>query len=746
MRQFKLSGWAVLLLTLSTISLTSFAEVAPDPVQSATWVVDPNDPGDDLPPTGRSLFDLLFTTREGNEQVYDIPFPFSRVIERIERELPKHQSGVSTLKKVLIPLGRSLQRDAAAPDFFKYPRVLLAVDTEPTVPDGRRPIFLKDRLFLGYQEKSNIIEVISYNQSAGRFEFQVVKDYGPGRRPRVRYANRALCTSCHQNGAPIFPQARWDETNSNRLIAARLLKEKPVFYGIVANPEYALPAAMDSATDRANLFSAYQLLWREGCGGSQSRAEAIRCRAGAFTAMLQHRLGAFSHFDKHARFYRDYFVPVLTDNWWERWPGGLYIPDPNIANRVPRLASPEVPAELDPLTPRLPLTTWSVDRDLHRVIVGLSQFLPAADLRRLDAYLFDKGVRTNAPQQRFHGVCEFVRPDALAAGNSLSVECGMSGGSDGKAFDLVADVLIESDRVASQTVNALAMTDGTLLTGLVHSRGRIKPDGDHWAANLALSERSSGLHVRLPDGSVVREVQLRWPKTSTADGQLPPEDRFTGEATLTVMHDFSPVNDAIADMIAQVDENRLDVFAAKPFRGTKAMQVLFSYLGLRPTKWCCDEVARMPRVRVDEGGGAVDSDLQVSLQQHGALRTFYRYCATCHRTDNRFPPNFLSGDPGQVVINLTQCAERILFRLHMWQLPPHTRPKSPMPPASRLRSLNYSANEWRNSTELTRLQRYVKGLLENQEGKSRRGEDLLTSDYEALRACLNPYLREVRVH
>ena len=88
MRLLKLSAWVVCLLTLSLMSLPSSAEVAPGAVQSATWVVDPNDPGDDLPPSGRSLFDLLFTTRAGNEQVYDIPFPFSRVIERIERELP----------------------------------------------------------------------------------------------------------------------------------------------------------------------------------------------------------------------------------------------------------------------------------------------------------------------------------------------------------------------------------------------------------------------------------------------------------------------------------------------------------------------------------------------------------------------------------------------------------------------------------------------------------------------------------
>ncbi|MFQ5983168.1 MAG: hypothetical protein ACE5KS_07325, partial [Woeseiaceae bacterium] len=151
---------------------------------------------------------------------------------------------------------------------------------------------------------------------------------------------------------------------------------------------------------------------------------------------------------------------------------------------------------------------------------------------------------------------------------------------------------------------------------------------------------------------------------------------------------------------------------------------------------CCDDIAGMPPARVDEGGNVLDSELQASLQNQGAVRTFYRYCATCHQTDNRFPPSFLSGDAGQVVANLTQCAERIFFRLHMWQLDGEHRPKSPMPPVSRLRSLNYAENEWRSSPELARLQRYIRRLLENEEGKSRRAEDLLASDYEALRTCL----------
>jgi hypothetical protein len=98
---------------------------------------------------------------------------------------------------VLIPLGRSLQRTAAAPDFFRHPRAVVAVTGE-----GTGPMRAKDRLFIGYQDTSGLLEVISFNEAAGRFEFQIVRDYRAGGTPRVSYANRNVCIACHQNHAP----------------------------------------------------------------------------------------------------------------------------------------------------------------------------------------------------------------------------------------------------------------------------------------------------------------------------------------------------------------------------------------------------------------------------------------------------------------------------------------------------------------------------------------------------------------
>ena len=108
------------LLTLAALLvLAALAATAAGPGAPAPWAVDPEDPGEDLPPAGRSLFDSLVTVQRGGERVYDVPFPFANLVRAVADLAPS--------ERVLIPLGRSLQRNAAAPRFFHAPRAILAV-------------------------------------------------------------------------------------------------------------------------------------------------------------------------------------------------------------------------------------------------------------------------------------------------------------------------------------------------------------------------------------------------------------------------------------------------------------------------------------------------------------------------------------------------------------------------------------------------------------------------------------------
>lgn len=311
----------------------------------------------DLPPSGHSRFDQLI----GNAPV---PYPFSRLVQIINRQMLPDPGGLSPLKITLIPLGRSLQREAGAPDYFHFPRVVAAADGDSRT--GIPP--LKDRLFLGYHEKGNVLEVISYNDTAGRFEFQVVRDYQAGRTPQVFYAPRSLCLACHQNDAPIFARPLWDETPANPAIAQRLRQSGRDFYGVkLSGTDIAY--FIDNATDRANLFSVWQTLWQQGCGTGEA---GDRCRMAALAAALD-----------YARFKTlpsDNALTTLAQRWPTLWPNGLSIPNPDLPNRNP-LAALQAGSS-DPLLLRPPLETWQTP-DITAFVVGLAGMLDPGMIKAL---------------------------------------------------------------------------------------------------------------------------------------------------------------------------------------------------------------------------------------------------------------------------------------------------------------------------------------------------------------------------
>ena len=312
---------------------------------------------DDLPPVGHSRFDQLV----GNAPV---PYPFARLVKMLNQQMLQDPGGLPSLKITLIPLGRSLQRNAGAPDFFRFPRVVAAADGNNR--PGVSP--LKDRLFLGYHEKGTVLEVISYNDDAGRFEFQVVRDYEAGKTPQVYYARRSLCMACHQNAAPIFARPLWDETPANPAIAKKLRATNQHFYGVkITGTDIAY--FIDAATDRANLFAVWQMMWQQGCGEDEA---GDRCRMAAFSAALD--------YTRAKKQPADTALPALDRNWKSHWPQGLAIPNPDLPNRNP-LDILHFAAH-DPLLLRQPLATWIVP-DKTAFIVGLAGMLDTAAIKQL---------------------------------------------------------------------------------------------------------------------------------------------------------------------------------------------------------------------------------------------------------------------------------------------------------------------------------------------------------------------------
>ena len=358
----------------AAVVLTGSVTVVPVSGSAApAWAVDPSDPGANRPAHGQSLFDQI--NPDG------VPFPFEMLVRKIEAAAGCKSGACMT--SVFVPLSRSLQRMAAAPDFFSFPRVIAAMTA-----DGGGHLLAKDRVYLGYQERAGVIEVISYNEAAARFEFQLVRNYLPHGKPETVYASRAVCTACHQNHGPVFSRQQWDETNANPRIATRLVSDngriREQLYGVTIRRGVDLPNAIDDSTDRANLFAVVNRIWRDACDSV--------CRRYALQAALQYRLSQEQGFEAMPA-----VAVTVAQRFAAQWPSGLAIPNPDLPNRDPLAFADDratvnqidVGAAFEALAPRAPIEVWTGDDALlvPRFVAGLASLFTQADVRELDAAL-----------------------------------------------------------------------------------------------------------------------------------------------------------------------------------------------------------------------------------------------------------------------------------------------------------------------------------------------------------------------
>ena len=686
-------------------------DAAPHP----KWAVSPASPGRDKPPAGRSLFDFITHREQDGRLVEDVPFPFPALLQRLG-ERAGCNPAPECVRTVLIPLGRSLQRMSAAPDFFGHPRIVAAVVGE----GAGAAALLKDRIYIGYQEKAALLEVISYNEAAGRFEFQLVHDYRAGATPRVNYARREVCAACHQNIAPIFSRPLWAETNANPAVATQLAKHGDAFSGVPVDRGVDIPSAIDTSTDHANLLGVWQRLWRDACGGRD--AAGRRCRGAALLAALQYRLSGERGFDESAPGWRNDFLPVFTREWHVHWPAGLAIPNPDLPNRNPfpidgstplaGASLANIPARFEPLLPRAPLETWTLDSAApgpitpvqivtRRYIAGLAGFFTIDDVRALDRELQAHAGNGADNRHDYPATCTFDRSQT-----ALHFQCGGTPATD--SAQLGGRLALQGGRIAGGVIEGLAIDDGSPLNGIRVTPGlAIDPRG----TRIRLQARD--LAVRLADGARVDGIELRW------------NDPDAASATVSVIDDLAPLRDAIAALSS--DTHKSTPLSSVHFNRARLTSALFQQLDIDGRTDCCDDASRLQPAQVEPA--APDAPTRGPAQPFAA---FYPLCAGCHATRERTPPNFLAGSAAQVVANIRHCAPRMYVRLAMGHRDPALREKTPMPPPFATTSTTAAALP----REVDTLERIVAGLLRDQAGHAPQLDALLANGYEALPDCL----------
>ena len=562
---------------------------------------------------GRSLFDCLVASSPGGRLRYDIPFPFAALLRSIRAQLTSSQTAHSPLPVVLIPRGRSLQRAAAAPDFFKFPRLVAAAVGEPAGASGKHArLFLRDRLFLGYQPKADAIEVISYNETAGRFEFQVVQDYRRGAIPRVVYASRPLCLSCHQNAAPIFSRQPWSESTANVAVTAALKEQagnlraapkgradgSPVapkgkadeFNGAEVDRGLAHASAIDSAAARANLFAAYQQLWRRGCQVPGDASGSVACRAGAFALALRYRLsGENNLFSQDVTAYAS-ALRSLDERASTLWPDGLAVAEFHIPDRNPFLPNSLGDADLEPILPRSTMDQWSFAQRSaqQRLARGIGQMLAATDVRTLDKYLF-RAARSR-PVDRYSAACSFSRHRS-----HLNFHCASKARNSTPDWTMQGRLYLVRGKLSHGAVDNMSFGTTEELRDLSLTPTQLKRDVRRSQAEFLLTR--FGLHARRANGNALISVGLSWDEPalrSLLRSRPPPvaaqsaARSVQGVALLASANDFAQVLPAIASMAAKTREGLSTEFSDRPFRAA-IVASLFKRLGLQHRPLLCPD-------------------------------------------------------------------------------------------------------------------------------------------------------------
>lgn len=692
----------------------------------------------DLPPRGRSLFDHLVAAAPGSAPGHQVPFPFADLVAHIaSRAGGIEHAGV---RQVLIPLGRSLQRSVAAPGYFRHPRVVVAFDGDGGTDAN---VLLKDRLYLGYQDAAAIVEVISYNESAGRFEFQVVRDYREGGVPRVRYANRALCQACHQNDAPIFSRRLWSETNANPRVADLLARHAERFHGVPARTGVDISQAIDDATDRANMLSIWQAIWRDGCRVPADELASARCRADALTLAIAHGLGIGTALQpESARLAR-----TLEAGWQQRWPDGLPVPDADIPDRDPlrdiarRFGSlavdgntpgtvehalealtsrNSIPAMLEPLRQRAAAARWRPS-DIgarEQFIAGLAGFLARTDLQALDRRLSS----LSAPVQLTSSACRFERTVSPGGQQRISFRCAQG---QGPVHALGGRLYFTEGRFVRGALSRLDAA-GQQRIDLGLDAVAAESGARHGTLVLAPSVRASGGSVFLADGSVLRRLTFRG---LDYDGD---RRAWEGQVEHARANWLSALRNAVSTLARAASAEPDGPLAQAPFRRARVLPALFAAIEIPARDWCCTGTARLPPPRREETEFTAGA-----TAMNGVNRTFVEHCGQCHRGEDTSPPNFLAGDEAQVRRGIRHCAQRIHFRLAMWERAGHEQPKTPMPPASALQARGGTPQDWRAGAPLVSLKAHVRALLDQEPGAAADHADaLLHVDYARLRSCL----------
>jgi hypothetical protein len=357
---------------------------------------------------------------------------------------------------------------------------------------------LADRLYVGYQPAAEVMEVLSYNEEAGRFEFQEIVGYAADRRREIRQAERRVCLACHQGHAPIFTRPLWSETNANPAVADRLAALGEVFHGAPVRQSIDALARFNASTDRAARIALANRLWSDACPDA-------RCRAGLLLKALQFGLNG-SRPEWNAQ---DPQAVAFAVSAAALWPSGLASPSPSLTNRDPMVLVStmrpeqiiETKGDLNPETPRPLEVLWKPGPNaLSSAAREIAAEFAAADFVWLDAQLRRVAKASETVHELACKNATLVRPDGA---QEFRFNCTNAGQS-------LNGFLTRKGDAWQGRIDEMRVADTTALRNLAIQS---QVTGETLQLEATLVSAGMTLSARLDDGRRIGRVEMRSPES-----------------------------------------------------------------------------------------------------------------------------------------------------------------------------------------------------------------------------------------
>ena len=160
----------------------------------------------------------------------------------------------------------------------------------------------------------------------------------------------------------------------------------------------------------------------------------------------------------------------------------------------------------------------------------------------------------------------------------------------------------------------------------------------------ARAPRRARLATRLPDGRRLASMEIRWRGGASGDVAAAP---LQAQFQAVVVDDFALVQAAI-DRLLDTAPGLFDGVLMR----ARLMPALLAELGASAQTWCCVDGTAIPPAR------RAAPEVDAAVLGDEKLQPLFRYCATCHFTGERFPPNFLSGEASRVAAKRVSTTNR----------------------------------------------------------------------------------------